>query len=396
MKRLQLYRQMVRGEGSKIFATLGLSNNKINNNNALKYCKKCIVDDKEKFGEAYWHREHQLAGVLICGKHQTTLYEIKNKEIKNRQEFININRLTNKGEKIANKIDSKIVIKQQKLINNYRYLLYYIYKHKSKSFYRDYYISKLVLLGIADGKHKVNQEILHKRFIEYYGHNYLELIGCDLVIGDNNSWLTKITRKHRTFFHALYHLLLIDFLEIDIRELFNCNENFNINHKSNNDITNDIVNRRNKWLVLVEKNPLKSTTAIRNLDRSTYNYLYRNDKQWLFENSPIRKRKQGKKQINWQKRDEEILIKVKEVVDEILNSDIKPIRVTRGVIARKIGKVNLIQKYLHKLPKTSEFLELNSETVKEFQERRIKWIKRNCFKNELISEWKINRKAGIK
>lgn len=393
-----IYKQMVNGEGYKIFATLGLSNNKISNNNGLKYCKKCLIEDKEKYGEAYWHREHQLAGVMICKKHKESLIEIDNKDIKNRQEFISINHLNNKGEKILEEIDSQIINFQEKLIDNYRYLLDCIYKHKNKSFYRDYYIGKLVVMGIADGKHKVNQDILHQRFIDYYGNDYLSKIGCNLTVGDNNSWLTKITRKHRTFFHPLYHLLLIDFLEIDINELFNSKDNctFNTNSKEVDNITNDIVSKRNKWLALIKNYPSKSTTGLREVDRRTYDYLYRKDKEWLFKNSPVRKRKQGKKKINWEERDKEILNKAKEALVEILNPDIKPIRVTKGFIGRKIGETNLIQKYLHKLPKTKEFLEENSETVEQFQERRINWVKENFFNEELISEWKIKRKAGVK
>lgn len=393
-----IYRQMVEGEGSKIFASLGLSNNKIINRNNLKYCDKCLIEDKEKYGEAYWHREHQLAGIMICKKHKQGLIEIDNKDIKNRQEFISINHLNNIGEKILEEIDSQIINFQEKLIDNYRYLLDCIYKHKNKSFYRDYYISKLVVMGIADGRHKVNPNILHQRFIDYYGHDYLSKIGCDLTIGDNNSWLTKITRKHRTFFHPLYHSLLIDFLEIDIKELFNYSEYYGliINKKMETYDTNDLVNRRNKWLDLMKNNPLKSTTKLREMDISTYSYLYRKDKQWLIDNLPVRKRRQGKKKINWEERDEEVLIKAKEAVEEILNKDIKPIRITKGVIARMVGEVNLIQKYLHKLPNTKAFIEENVETVEQFQERRIKWVKENCFDNELVSCWKLMKKSGIK
>lgn len=215
---------MKSGDGSRIFSTLGLSNNNMNNKNNLKYCKECIREDKEKYGEAYWHREQQISGILICDKHNTSLFEVLNEDIKNRQEFININHFNYKDKEIVVELDEEIIKKQISLINNSRYLLNDFYVHKNKEFFRDYYINKLVMLGIADGKHKVNQDILHKRFIQFYGHKYLQLLGCDVSVGDNNSWLTKITRKHRTFFHTLYHLLIIDFLGIDIKELFNSRE----------------------------------------------------------------------------------------------------------------------------------------------------------------------------
>ncbi|WP_224958692.1 TnsD family Tn7-like transposition protein [Geomonas subterranea] len=39
----------------------------------FKYCKRCIAADRQKFGEAYWHRDHQLRGVLFCYRHRTLL-----------------------------------------------------------------------------------------------------------------------------------------------------------------------------------------------------------------------------------------------------------------------------------------------------------------------------------
>lgn len=35
----------------------------------LRYCPACAADDRRKYGEAYWHRSHQLFGVNICPVH---------------------------------------------------------------------------------------------------------------------------------------------------------------------------------------------------------------------------------------------------------------------------------------------------------------------------------------
>ena len=96
-----VFELMKSGDGSRIFSTLGLSNNNMNNKNNLKYCKECIREDKEKYGEAYWHREHQILGILICDKHKTSLFEVLNEEVKNRQEFININHFNYKDKEIV-------------------------------------------------------------------------------------------------------------------------------------------------------------------------------------------------------------------------------------------------------------------------------------------------------
>lgn len=35
----------------------------------LRYCPLCAGEDKEQYGETYWHRSHQLMNVAVCHKH---------------------------------------------------------------------------------------------------------------------------------------------------------------------------------------------------------------------------------------------------------------------------------------------------------------------------------------
>jgi hypothetical protein len=39
----------------------------------LKYCPICVREDREAYGEAYWHRSHQLRQVQVCHKHHCNL-----------------------------------------------------------------------------------------------------------------------------------------------------------------------------------------------------------------------------------------------------------------------------------------------------------------------------------
>ena len=39
----------------------------------LKYCPMCADEDRRQFGEAYWHRVHQIRNMQICTKHNCRL-----------------------------------------------------------------------------------------------------------------------------------------------------------------------------------------------------------------------------------------------------------------------------------------------------------------------------------
>ena len=41
----------------------------------LKFCPMCAREDREIYGEAYWHRKHQIRNMNICAKHKCRLKE---------------------------------------------------------------------------------------------------------------------------------------------------------------------------------------------------------------------------------------------------------------------------------------------------------------------------------
>ena len=41
----------------------------------LRLCPLCVQEDKESYGEAYWHRKHQIRNMSICTKHRCRLIE---------------------------------------------------------------------------------------------------------------------------------------------------------------------------------------------------------------------------------------------------------------------------------------------------------------------------------
>ena len=43
----------------------------------LRYCPMCLKEDKETYGEGYWHRTHQLPSVIVCPKHHCYLCNSK-------------------------------------------------------------------------------------------------------------------------------------------------------------------------------------------------------------------------------------------------------------------------------------------------------------------------------
>jgi DNA-binding CsgD family transcriptional regulator len=54
---------------------LGLLTSHFRANVPLKACLECMAEDRQHFGIAYWHRQHQLPGAWLCLKHHQRLSE---------------------------------------------------------------------------------------------------------------------------------------------------------------------------------------------------------------------------------------------------------------------------------------------------------------------------------
>ena len=66
-RRMQAEAILLDGEGD-IQSALRFPKNK-NGTRFLRYCPLCFKEDKQKYGEAYWHKAHQIRGVDVCNKH---------------------------------------------------------------------------------------------------------------------------------------------------------------------------------------------------------------------------------------------------------------------------------------------------------------------------------------
>lgn len=392
----KIFCSMAGNNGSNIYNTLGLSNNLVHIDTSMKYCEECIAEDRRNYGEAYWHLKHQFDGVLVCNKHNRVL-KVLDKSIEkiNRQEYLNleIEVEADDGDYIA-QLDDRTMMLQKIYCNNMEKLIQMDFKYKEINYFRERYVEKLIEMGISDNRMKLNQEDILKAFKGFYGEKYLDALGINFYIKNQYNWVTKICRKHRNLFHPMQHLLMIKFLNIDIEELFQKDDVKTDNKdKIQKKNINEIKERRKSWLILKDVHRDLSVSELRKYDYSTYRWLLKYDKEWILKNSPKRKRKGNNHKIDWKQRDKEILVLCKNAVSEILKSDEKPQRASKALIGRMIGKQYLIAKYLERLAETEKFLDDNVESVEQFQERRIKWIKS---KYPDIAEWAQKRIIGIR
>ena len=158
-------------------------------------------------------------------------------------------------------------------------------KSKDKEFFDNLYIDKLREKGFTSKNGSLRLKEIEEAFIEYYTQEYLELMQSKVEIG--NSWLRKFIRTSNKQKHILRHLLMIQFLDLTIEEVFNTEKvkgKGEYIYISNPRLDRDV--QRERWLQVLKDNPGLSKSEYKRIGKGIYSWLYKNDNEWFERITP--------------------------------------------------------------------------------------------------------------
>lgn len=133
---------------------------------------------------------------------------------------------------------------------------------------------------------------------------------------------------------------------------------------------------RNEILEILKLNCNITRSAIKSLNPSLYMYLQKNDREWLELNLPAKKipiRNNEYRNIDWENRDNEILLNVQNLVYKLINTDELPKKINVHRIGKTLNIYNMLTKNKDKLPKTFKYLDDVIESRYDYIIRKIKW-----------------------
>ncbi|HHY41650.1 MAG TPA: hypothetical protein GX514_02190, partial [Thermoanaerobacterales bacterium] len=211
---------MRNGDGSASYISLGLVSSSMQRNPYFRFCPECFEEDIRIYGEPYWHRLHQVAGVFVCPKHKVPLY---NSTVLvrggNRQQYINPD-IENCVVRERISYNSNLMEKMIWMAEDVRILLDNKFPHREPQWFKDQFRVKLVEKGYARMNNFIHQKKLKEDFIDFYGREYLELLQSPVT--KNSGWLDAMVRGNNKVTNPIRYLLLARFLGINLYDLFNC------------------------------------------------------------------------------------------------------------------------------------------------------------------------------
>lgn len=303
----------------------------------IRYCPECVKEDRDKYGETYWHRSHQIPRIRVCPKHSCFL---ENSEIP---------------------VSSKSSLGLYDAENNIpKKLKTRICENETEIAFTQYVIDIMrepIDLGVSVPISTFLHSNLKGEYTSKSGlvRNITKLYEDYLAFYNGmptmeSSYMQKIFNNYR---YDPYFILQISFLlRISIYEITH------LPHETH------IQENENLYMSLAKKHNLDYDIVAEICDtvlKTTYV-----------------SRKTGPKQLLYEELDNQYLPQVKRVVRLILNKDGCPERVSFAKVQKALG---LPQKQINKLPKCKTYIQKNIESQPEYWARKIEWAI-----NELMKE----------
>lgn len=217
----QVRQDMASTNGGSIHTRIGLMASRIPANKYFQFCVRCNQEDLENYGEVYWHRLHQVAGVHICPKHLIWLeqshFEIHNNS--NRYRYISAEqaihiappRYTNLGHKLDGVLTT--------IAREVEWLLNCELDPQGPMKLHTAYMRRLAAIGLITPNGRIRIQELLEMFKAFYSHEILASLSCELDPEVNENWLVRLLRNKKAAFSPIQHLLVIQFLGCTVAEL---------------------------------------------------------------------------------------------------------------------------------------------------------------------------------
>nr|WP_314898648.1 TnsD family Tn7-like transposition protein [uncultured Deefgea sp.] len=190
---------------------LGLVASQIGANTQLRFCPSCMVCDQNQYGQAYWHRMHQLPGIWVCSTHKKILLEVDMKWLEKQLRRLV---LPDNKELIEHSSVLPVELAQLEFLFHVAQLSTHILHTNlgvvPLQFWQKLYLQRAEALGFTLPSGRLRLAPLHAYLLASLNQlpTKLEFKACEMPIQNLPNWILLLFRKPRGAYHPLKHLIL--------------------------------------------------------------------------------------------------------------------------------------------------------------------------------------------
>lgn len=225
---MQHARTSMAGDGKWLMLKLGVNASRIEGASRVRFCPACLNEDVVRVGAAYWHRVHQLPGVLVCPHHGDSLSIVDPSWYSRDSWQLH---LPDDAEVQAHSNQVTVGLEASPLLHQIALrsmqLLTLDLKPLSPTAVRSCLVQRAAELGLTRGtSHRLDLCRLAAHMVGIF--NALPAAWEYSILGESPAdlpatWVTKLLRKPRHTHHPLKYIVLAAALGVDLVHL-QCND----------------------------------------------------------------------------------------------------------------------------------------------------------------------------
>src|SRR2546421_4100473 len=180
----------------------------------LRFCPQCVAEDRNRFGECYWHRVHQISGVELCPFHEVYLQnsDVPASNKRTRHEYVTAEYVLQRTMQLQREVRSPYHHILLEIAHDAYWLLCQHHLSQDLKLLTRRYRQLLAEIDLATYRGRVDVGMFLQIFKNCYPAQLLRLLHCELEEDVQESWLLRLVRTPNGAQHPLHHLLLIHFL----------------------------------------------------------------------------------------------------------------------------------------------------------------------------------------
>ncbi|TAK12356.1 MAG: hypothetical protein EPO32_08680 [Anaerolineae bacterium] len=219
---LGLRAQMASSSERYSLGRYGHNRGKASTRSPLRYCAECVRVDRASFGEAYFHRVHQIDIVHVCPQHSLVLEDaIKCGGNQHRapREFISLEELDpfEEGRGFEELASGAHYLNLAKKAD---WLIKATLPKRCPEHFRAHYHKALIELELMTFRYQKQHGAVAQMVSDFFDRELLDELGAMISPSSRNNWISAVMNMSGNYGSPIYHLLLAEFLSIDLESLF--------------------------------------------------------------------------------------------------------------------------------------------------------------------------------
>ncbi|ALA60653.1 TnsD family Tn7-like transposition protein [Nitrospira moscoviensis] len=218
----EIKRRMRGGSRKGIQLVLGYKHANVPKSHWLRYCPRCVAEDRERWGECYWHRIHQVPGVEVCPDHAVWIQDsdAPARDLRPCHEFRSAERTVTQCVARSLMPDDCGATAILAFAQNAAWLLNASSVSPDPDALRRRYLALLAERGLATHTNRVYAHHLRQAFLRHYPQEVLGRLEGEQGGLRSGDGVLALVRRVRSSYSPIHHLLMMQFLRQTAESFF--------------------------------------------------------------------------------------------------------------------------------------------------------------------------------